>query len=66
MKLSDIVSGLHLSFFAEVPLLIFFGVFLGVMLHVFRQRSEFEDARLLPLREPWREPSRPKSQGESR
>ncbi len=51
MKLSDVVSALHLSFFAEVPLVIFFGVFIGVLLHVMRSREHFEEARLLPLRE---------------
>lgn len=49
MKLSDVVSHLHLSVFAEVPLLIFLGIFLGVVLHVLRSPERFEDARLLPL-----------------
>lgn len=50
MKLSDVVSALHLSIFAEVPLIICFGVFLGVVLHVMRSREQFESMRALPLR----------------
>lgn len=58
MKLSDVVSALHLSIFAEVPLIICFGVFLGVVLHVMRSREQFESMRTLPLRttEPERDP----------
>lgn len=58
MKLSDVVSALHLSVFAEIPLLICFGVFLGVVLHVMRARSEFEELRTLPLRSNEPDPSR--------
>lgn len=50
MKLSDVVSALHLSIFAEVPLIICFGVFLGVVLHIMRSREQFEHMRTLPLR----------------
>ena len=31
MKLSDVVSAMHVSIFAQVPLLIFFGIFIGVV-----------------------------------
>lgn len=50
MKLSDVVSGMHLSVFAEVPLLIFMGVFIGVCLSMLRQKEQFEQAAELPLR----------------
>jgi len=50
MKLSDVVSAMHLSIFAEVPLLIFMGVFLGVCLHMFRRGEQFQRASELPLR----------------
>jgi hypothetical protein len=51
MKLSDIVSNLHLTFFAEVPLVIFFGVFLGVVIHVLQGGQRLEESKLIPLRE---------------
>ena len=51
MKLSDVVSGMHLSVFAEVPLLIFMGVFIGVCLSMLRQKEQFEQAAELPLRQ---------------
>lgn len=50
MKLSDVVSGMHLSVFAEVPLLIFMGVFIGVCLSMLRNKDQFESAAELPLR----------------
>jgi cbb3-type cytochrome oxidase subunit 3 len=49
MKLSDIMSALELSIYAEVALVIFIGVFLGVVLHIWRDREQFQQARLLPL-----------------
>jgi hypothetical protein len=52
MKLSDIMSALHISVFAEIPLVIFFGVFVGVCLHLFSSQSEdLEALRSLPLDE---------------
>jgi len=51
MKLSDIVSSLHLSIFAEVPLLLFMGVFLGVVIHVLSNKERLESAGSLPLQE---------------
>ena len=51
MKLSDVVSSLHLPLFAEVPLLIFFGVFLGVALHLLGRPESFARAAALPLRD---------------
>jgi len=53
MKLSDVVSALHLSIYAEVPLLIFFGIFIGVAIHLFEGKERFRQVSLLPLeREP--------------
>ena len=49
MKLSDVVSAMHVSVFAQVPLLVFFGIFIGVVLHLTRGESAFEHARRLPL-----------------
>jgi hypothetical protein len=51
MKLSDVVSGMHLSLFAEVPLLIFMGVFIGVCLSMVRKKELFEQVAELPLRQ---------------
>jgi hypothetical protein len=51
MKLSDVVSHLHLPIFAEVPLLIFLGVFIGVALHVFRRSEQLQELSALPLRD---------------
>ena len=51
MKLSDVVSNLHLPIFAEVPLLIFLGVFLGVVIHVLRRPESFGELSALPLRD---------------
>jgi cbb3-type cytochrome oxidase subunit 3 len=50
MKLSDIVSSLHLTIYAEVPLLIFMGIFLGVCLHMLRQGGKLDQVAQLPLR----------------
>jgi cbb3-type cytochrome oxidase subunit 3 len=49
MKLSDVVSAMHLSIFATVPLLIFFGIFIGVTIHLLSGHETFERARQLPL-----------------
>lgn len=51
MSLTDVVSALHLSIFAEVPLLVFFGIFIGLCLSLVRQKQRFEEPALLPLRE---------------
>ena len=50
MKLSDVVSSLHLSVFAEVPLLIFMGVFIGACCYMLRRDARFDQAAQLPLR----------------
>lgn len=49
MKLSDVMSAMHVSVFAQVPLLVFFGVFIGVVLHLMQGKSAFEHVRRLPL-----------------
>jgi uncharacterized membrane protein len=50
MKLSDIVSSLHLTIFAEVPLLIFMGIFLGVCISILARKQELQQLAELPLR----------------
>lgn len=49
MKLSDVMSAMHVSVFAQVPLLVFFGIFVGVVLHLMQGKSAFEHASRLPL-----------------
>lgn len=51
MKLSDVMSSMGLAVYAEVALVIFFAVFVGVLLHVYRRdlRPEYERARMMPL-----------------
>lgn len=51
MSLTDVVSSLHLSIFAEVPLLVFFGIFVGLCLSMLRREAKFQPAALLPLRD---------------
>lgn len=58
MKLSDIMSAMHLEVYAEVALLIFLSVFVLVLAQVLTNKGktqEWQRARLLPLEEP--EPS---------
>jgi hypothetical protein len=49
MKLSDVMSAMHMTIFAEVPLLIFLGVFIGVAIHLLQGKEPFEEMRMLPL-----------------
>lgn len=51
MRLSDIMSALHLSTYAEVALVLFLLAFVAITLHVFRRKNaaEWERARHLPL-----------------
>jgi hypothetical protein len=51
MKLSDIVSALHLPLFAEVPLLVFMGIFIGVTVHLLGNKTELAQLGTLPLRD---------------
>lgn len=50
MKLSDIVSAMHITIYAEVPLLIFMGIFIGVCVSMLRQGSKLDEVAQLPLR----------------
>jgi len=49
MKLSDVVSAMHISIFATLPLLIFFGIFIGVAIHLLQGEQHFEKMRELPI-----------------
>ncbi|HEX7454386.1 MAG TPA: hypothetical protein VF294_18970 [Polyangiaceae bacterium] len=51
MKLSDVMSAMHMTIYAELPLLIFVGVFIGVALHLLQGPQHFEAMRSLPLDE---------------
>jgi hypothetical protein len=51
MKLSDIVSAMHLPIFAEIPLLLFMGIFIGVAAHLLGKREHFGQIAALPLRD---------------
>ena len=51
MKLSDVVSAMQLSIYAEVPLLIFMGVFIGVAAYLLGNPKNFAQAASLPLRD---------------
>ena len=51
MKLSDVVSSLNLPIFAEVPLLVFLGIFVGVVVHLLGRREQFAELEALPLRD---------------
>ena len=51
MKLSDIVSAMQLSIYAEVPLLIFMGVFIGVAAYLLGNQNNFKQTAMLPLRD---------------
>jgi uncharacterized membrane protein len=49
MKLSDVVSAMHVSIFATLPLLIFFGIFIGVAIHLLQGEEQFKGVRELPI-----------------
>lgn len=51
MKLSDVMSAMNLTSYAEVALLIFFTVFVLVAVHTFRsdKTALYERARGMPL-----------------
>jgi cbb3-type cytochrome oxidase subunit 3 len=51
MKLSDVVSHAGLALYAEIALILFFGVFVAVLLRTWRpsDRDELEAQRMLPL-----------------
>ncbi len=51
MKLSDIMSYAQLSSYAEVALVLFFGVFVAIIIRTFApsNRRAMHDASMLPL-----------------
>ncbi len=49
MKLSDVVSAMHMSIYAEVPLLVFLGIFIGVAIHLYENKDGFSEVSRLPL-----------------
>lgn len=49
MKLTDVIAAAGLSSYAEVSLLIFFGVFIGVVVDLLCGAKRHEAMRLLPL-----------------
>lgn len=49
MKLSDVMSAMHLASYAEVGLVLFLGAFLAVVYQVARHGRAFERLALLPL-----------------
>ena len=49
MKLSDVVSAMNVSIYATVPLLIFLGIFIGVLIHITFENDQFESMSRLPL-----------------
>ena len=51
MKLSDVVSGMHLTIYAELPLLMFLGVFIGVAVYLLGNPQNFTEHSTLPLRD---------------
>ena len=52
MSLSDIVSNAGFAIYAQVALVIFFLVFVGIVIYLFvRRKSSWEHLRHLPLEE---------------
>jgi len=51
MGLSDIMSGMHLSTYPEVALVLFLGAFAAITVHVFHSKNaaSWDLARQLPL-----------------
>jgi len=49
MKLTDVIAAAGLSSYAEVSLLIFFGVFVGVVVDLLSGAGRHEAMRVLPL-----------------
>jgi len=59
MRLSDVVSGSGLAFWAEAGLVIFFVVFVAVTIRALRQpRESARRHASLPLEDTWREETR--------
>jgi cbb3-type cytochrome oxidase subunit 3 len=53
MRLSDIMSAMHLSSYAEVAMVLFMAAFAAIVFHVFGRdhADEWEAARQMPLEE---------------
>ena len=51
MRLSDVMSNMGLTSFAEIGLVLFFLVFVGIVIYTFlkRNRKKYEEASMLPL-----------------
>ena len=51
MRLSDVMSNMNLTSFAEIGLVLFFLVFVGIVIYTFlkRNRKKYEEASMLPL-----------------
>lgn len=51
MRLTDIMSGLNLSIYPQIALVIFVAIFTGVLIRVFSRsrKGEFERAANMPL-----------------
>jgi cbb3-type cytochrome oxidase subunit 3 len=64
MKLSDIMSGLGLSVFPIIAMVLFLTAFAGVVAHALRRsgKAEFDRAAMLPLSESAELPARTKKE----
>ena len=53
MRLSDVMSNMGLTSFAEIGLVLFFLVFVGIVIYTFlkRNRKKYEEASMLPLQD---------------
>ena len=51
MKLSDVMSSMHLASYAEVGLVLFLGAFLAVVYQVVRRGRALEELASLPRQE---------------
>ncbi|HET6343359.1 MAG TPA: hypothetical protein VFH51_00450 [Myxococcota bacterium] len=61
MRLSDLMSQMHLTFYPEVGLVMFLGIFAAVVVHVVRgsRGAGWEDVSRLPLTEDERRGGQP-------
>jgi hypothetical protein len=65
MKLSDVVSGSGLALYAEIALLLFFGVFVVIGLRLlFTRSATFDRAARMPLDDESPSPRTPRSGAE--
>ena len=68
MKLSDVMSAMVLSTYAEIALVIFLAVFIGVVLQLLSHRNKaiYERLRHLPLDDDSTDPQTPTTKPPSR